>query len=90
MDVLGGGKSKGSSKEHWKSREKTHDEENGTVDDVLVQAQGWFIYPLLTLPAGSAPDGLDVRWDSIFGPFLQTEARVRFETIDVVSVEASP
>lgn len=40
LNILGRGQSKGSSKEHGKSGEETHDGENSAVDDVLVQAGG--------------------------------------------------
>ena len=40
LDVLGRGKSKGSSKENGESGEETHDEENSAVDDMFVQAEG--------------------------------------------------
>jgi hypothetical protein len=44
LDVLGRGKSKGSSKENGESGEETHDEENSDVDDMFVQAEGCLIY----------------------------------------------
>jgi len=44
---------------------------------IFLSRQRLVYISLLTLLAGSAPDGPDVCSNNIFGPFLQTEARAR-------------